>query len=327
MVWVGVGLMRHFHPRVCIGLPVRNGEDFLERALDSLLSQSFSDFEVIISDNASDDRTELICQSYCRRDPRIQYCRLDCNIGAGPNFNRVFDYCQSPYFKWMVHDDVLDPEWLEHCVAILDADPSVVLAHSAVRMIGDDDCLLKIRSDGKVVDRTGKVLLAVEPLHLAEDNRPERRFEDALRRMTWCMAGMGLMRADVLRSTHLHGGFYGSDFVLLAEMALLGRFRQDEAPLYSKRCHAAITVHKSRRERARWINPTLSPSLSGLRLRLAYLRALSVVPLTLRQRLSCLGTVARVAARNPLLHRLLPNGLRSLPLVGSWLRERGKSCP
>ena len=315
------------NPRVCIGLPVRNGEDFLEKALDSLLSQSFSDFEVIISDNASTDGTGDICRSYFRRDRRIHYSCLDSNIGAGPNFNLVFEHCQSPYFKWMVHDDVLEPQWLERCVSILDADPGVVLAHSAVRMIGDDGRLLKVRSDGKVVDGKGRVLLAVEPLHLVESDRPERRFEDALRRMTWCMPGMGLIRADALRRTHLHGRFYGSDFVLLAELALLGRFRQDESPLYFKRCHSAITVHKSRRERTKWIDPTLSSSLSGLRIRLAYLRALSVTPLTLRQRLSCLGTVARVAARNPLLHRLLPYGLRSLPLVGGWLRAREKSWP
>jgi glycosyltransferase involved in cell wall biosynthesis len=310
-------------PRVCIGLPVHNGEDFLEEALDSLLSQSFGDFEVIISDNASTDGTGDICRSYFRQDRRILYSRIDDNIGAGPNFNLVFGRCRSPYFKWMVHDDVLERDWLARCVGLLDADAGAVLAHSAVRMIGGDGRPLKVRPDGKVVDTHGKVLLAVEPLHLAEDDRPERRFEDALRKMTWCVPGLGLIRADALRRTHLHGPFYGSDYVLLAELALLGRFRQDEEPLYLKRCHAAITVHKSRQERAKWINPTVSPGVPGLRIRLGYLRALAVRSLTLGQWLRCLGTVARVAARNPLLHRLLPYGLRSLPVVGPWLRARG----
>ncbi len=310
-------------PSVCIGLPVHNGEAYLAEAFESLLTQTCGDFEVVVSDNASTDGTAAICRAYAARDQRIRYTRLETNMGAGPNFNRVFGFCRSPYFKWMCHDDVLAPEWLARCVALLDSDPHAVLAHTAVRMIAEDGRPLKVRpADGRVIDARGKPLLAVEPLHLAEGERPEDRFRDALRRSTWCTAGLGLVRAEALRRTHLHGDFYGSDFVLLAELALLGRFRQDEEPLTLKRVHGAITVHKTRAERAAWINPVVKPGMPWLRIRLAYLRTLSVASLTLGQQLSCLGTVARVSARNPILHRLLPYGLRSLPLLGPWLKAR-----
>lgn len=312
-------------PNVCIGFPVRNGAAFLAEALDSVLGQTCGDFEVVISDNASTDATEEICRLYAARDRRIRYTRTEVNIGAGPNFNRVFGFCRSPYFKWMVHDDVLLPAWLERCRALLDADPGAVLAHSGVRMVDEDGRPMKVRPDGKVVDRHGKPMLAVEALHLAEGAAPEDRFRDVLRRMTWCVAGLGLMRSEAVRATHLLGDFYGGDYVMLAELALLGRFRQDEEVLYLKRCHDSITVHKTWRERARWVNPATPSRWPWLRIRNAYLQALGVAPLTLRQRMSCLGTVARVSARNPLLRRLLPYGLRSLPRVGALLRARAQS--
>ena len=78
-------------PRVSIGIPVYNGENYLAEALDSLLRQSFGDFELLISDNASTDRTQEICRAYAARDARIRYVRQDRNIGAGPNHNRVLE--------------------------------------------------------------------------------------------------------------------------------------------------------------------------------------------------------------------------------------------
>ena len=104
-------------PRVSIGMPVYNGEEFLERALDSLLAQSFSDFELIISDNASQDKTQEICLRYAARDPRVKYYRNETNIGAAENFNRVFALSSGEYFKWAGHDDSWTPDYLERCVS------------------------------------------------------------------------------------------------------------------------------------------------------------------------------------------------------------------
>jgi glycosyltransferase involved in cell wall biosynthesis len=85
---------------VSIGLPVYNAGQYLEEALDSILAQTFEDFELIISDNGSTDNTEAICWSYARRDQRIRYFRNETNLGAAWNFNRVFELASGKYFKW-----------------------------------------------------------------------------------------------------------------------------------------------------------------------------------------------------------------------------------
>ena len=114
------------HPIVSIGLPVYNGEDFLKYALDSLLSQTFRDFEIIISDNASTDNTPKICQEYVLRDKRIRYIRQNNNMGALWNFNFVLKQSNKEYFIWVSSDDKLHPEFLEKNIDILEKNKNVV---------------------------------------------------------------------------------------------------------------------------------------------------------------------------------------------------------
>ena len=111
-------------PRVTLGVPVFNGGPFLPETLDSLLNQTFSDLEVVISDNASTDRTEEICRAYAARDPRVRYYRNDVNRGAAWNHNRVFELARGEFFKWSAADDLCAPEFLTLCVAALDRDPA-----------------------------------------------------------------------------------------------------------------------------------------------------------------------------------------------------------
>ena len=111
-------------PKVSIGLPVYNGEDFLAEALDSLLDQTYDDFELIISDNASTDSTADICTSYSAKDSRIRYLRSDVNLGAAVNYNLVFELATGEYFKWAAHDDICAPEFIGACVDILDRYPT-----------------------------------------------------------------------------------------------------------------------------------------------------------------------------------------------------------
>ena len=106
-------------PRLSIGIPVYNGESFLAQALDSLLAQTFHDFEIVISDNASTDRTPEICHAYVQRDPRVRYVRNPLNLGSVPNFNRVFEPSTAPLFKWAAHDDLHHETYLERCVRLL----------------------------------------------------------------------------------------------------------------------------------------------------------------------------------------------------------------
>lgn len=100
-------------PQVSIGMPVHNGARFIREAIDSLLAQTFSDFELIISDNASIDITEAICREYAAMDQRIRYVRQPENLGATANFIFVLDKAVGRYFMWAAADDIWDINWLE----------------------------------------------------------------------------------------------------------------------------------------------------------------------------------------------------------------------
>ena len=124
-------------PRVTIGLPVYNGEQYLVQALDALLAQTYTDFALIISDNASTDRTQEICLAYAAKDARIQYYRNPINIGSAKNFNHVFALSASEYFMWAAHDDYMAPKLVAKCVDVLDRDPTILLCHAWVKIIDE----------------------------------------------------------------------------------------------------------------------------------------------------------------------------------------------
>src|SRR5262245_55195681 len=121
-----VGEMGHSAvvPRLSIGVPVYNGQRFLRATLDSLLAQTFTDFELIICDNASTDGTEAICREYAARDPRVTYVRHDRNLGPAPNYNACFAHARGELFKWAAADDVVEPKFLQRCIEMLDSDPT-----------------------------------------------------------------------------------------------------------------------------------------------------------------------------------------------------------
>src|SRR5205823_3548731 len=111
-------------PLLSIGLFVYNGERFLQETLDSLLSQTFRDFELIISDNGSTDGTQVICERHAAADPRIRYYRSGTNMGAGWNIRRVFSLATGKYFKWAACDDLYESTFLSTCIEALEHDES-----------------------------------------------------------------------------------------------------------------------------------------------------------------------------------------------------------
>ncbi len=125
-------------PKVSIGLPVYNGERHIGELITSVASQSFADFELIVSDNASTDSTGEICRDWASRDGRIRYFRNALNIGAAPNYHQVFRMARADLFKWSAHDDMLGPGFLDSCVAALGGDDRAVLAYTAARQVDGD---------------------------------------------------------------------------------------------------------------------------------------------------------------------------------------------
>ena len=126
-------------PRLSIGLPVYNGEGLLPEAIEALLGQSYKDFELIISDNASTDGTAEICRDYEAQDSRVRYVRQPSNVGVIANHNGLVAHARGEFFKWASHDDLYAGDYLQRCVDALDEHPEAVLAH-AWWVLMDESC-------------------------------------------------------------------------------------------------------------------------------------------------------------------------------------------
>lgn len=262
-------------PLVSIGLPVYNGAMYLRQAIDSILAQTFVDFELVICDNASTDETEEICLDYARRDPRVRYHRNETNIGGSRNHNRVFELSRGEYFAWAGHDDVRAPTFLERTVRVLDADPAIVLCFSTTCWI----------------DASGRVI-AIRPFGpRADSSDPVERFRELIRMDHNLDPCYGLIRSDVLRQTRLEGQYADSDRVLLAELALHGRFFQIREELLFRRDHPlrSTKLYPSRHERTAWFEPGGADKLVFPHPRQfwEYLRAIHRSPLGWRERGRC----------------------------------------
>lgn len=262
-------------PRVSLGMPVYNGEAYLELALQSLLSQTFGDFDLIISDNASTDRTSSICRDYAARDRRIRFLRNDVNVGYCRNQNRVIELSHAEYFLVTHHDDIRAPQFLERTVAILDADPSIVICYTKTRDI----------------DEHGNLLPRVDPPLRFDSSDWRERFRDSIRMDHICEPDFGLIRNDKLRKTRLHGDYADSDRVLLAELALHGRFHCIPEVLFYRRAHAAqsTAIARDRQSRTVWFNPEKKGRLIFPHFRQfkEYLAAIGRAPVDWRQRMWC----------------------------------------
>jgi glycosyltransferase involved in cell wall biosynthesis len=236
-------------PLVSIGLFVYNGERFIEQTLDSILSQTFTDFELIISDNASTDRTGEIALAYAARDSRIRYYRSDHNMGAGWNVRRVYELAIGSYFKQAAADDLLEPDFLWRCVEILEKDSDCVLAYTRTTEVDEDGHFIKNYATPMQADSTD----------------PVARFRAMLLPLHNCYQVFGVMRMSALRRIPAQGSYVNADGVLLARMSLLGRFYEVPEHLFISRRHSGQSMQtppvRLQQPRFRLIDrwPTLPP--------------------------------------------------------------------
>ncbi len=233
-------------PTLTIGMPVYNGATYVTEALESILAQTFRDFELIISDNASTDDTETICRAFAARDPRVTYRRNAENVGLSANNNLLVPLARGRLFKWAPHDDVLRPHYLERCVAALDADPSVVLAYPQTDFVDGDGNPLDLTDPG---------------WHLIMDD-PSERLLVAIVADRYMNAILGVIRTDALRRTRLLPRYAGGDDRLIAELSLLGKFVEVPERLYVRRIHKGSTG--GNRGNTKWLRAHWSGSRRGM---------------------------------------------------------------
>jgi glycosyltransferase involved in cell wall biosynthesis len=299
-------------PRLTIGLPVYNGEKYLAESLDSLLGQSYEDFELIITDNASTDGTAEICHRYARQDSRVRYVRQPRNIGAAPNHNFAVGQARGELFKWASHDDLYAPNLVEHCIKALDECPDIVLAHSWTAL----------------VDSSGQVTEKIEyPLATASPEAPER-----FRSLLYGNSGddcYGIIRTEVLRRTSPLGSYHHADRTTTTELALHGPFYQIPDWLYFRRDHLdrAERARPTVRARCANLDPRRVDRLRHPLIRLygeylwGYVTAIHNAPLSLADRQQCYLHLAKWAASRILPGRTSRAGEPGPGSVGAPLRQ------
>ncbi len=210
--------MASHQPRVSIGMAIYNEERFLRPALDSLLAQDYSDFELIISDNASTDGTQAISLEYAARDPRIRYHRNETNVGATENFNIAFRLSSGEYFMWAGGHDVWAPTYLSRCLAVLESDANIVHCNSLAQPMSQDgkgfgppERQLDTRRRGRLV-RANLILWQASVFFI-----------------------YAVFRSQALRRTPPLRRVIGPDLLLGFEMALLGTTAIVPEPLFFMR--------------------------------------------------------------------------------------------
>jgi glycosyltransferase involved in cell wall biosynthesis len=273
-------------PVVSLGLPVFNGENYLAQTLDSILAQSFKGFELIISDNASTDATQSICENYARKDDRIRYIRQSKNLGAAANYDFTFHEATGELFKWCAHDDILGHNFLRTCVAHLNDHPEDVGA---------------LPQDVRQINPTGKTLDHVTIDLGPDDVIDAKRFAlfAPRSRQIHCAPFFALFRRKTLASTNLHGDYLSSDRVLIAEMLLHGHIALLKSSHFSFRVH---DQQYSQRMSAGqdfcidWIDPKKSGKrvMKHSRYVVEFARSVNRARLPLRDRMICYGGVARL---------------------------------
>jgi glycosyltransferase involved in cell wall biosynthesis len=315
-------------PRLAIGLPVFNGERYLAESLESITAQTYSDFELLISDNASTDRTQQICREYAAKDSRIHYYRNEKNIGAPLNFNRVFELSYSELFKWASCDDVHAPTYLQKCIAILDKDPSIILCHSKTGCIDEH---------GKLIGnydwiKTSRII----------SWKPHERFGEYLSINNPVWALFGVIRASSLRKTPLQGCYMDSDRNLMAEIALMGRiyeipeylfFGREHPYSYTKKFYgdAHVATEDNYRQQLAWWSQGDWCTFPRLRNCFEFFRSVRRSKLKWSEKLLCYDQISRWLIREGwllmendlenLITRRSPNGNKFISAIKSNLRH------
>lgn len=267
-------------PTISVGMPVYNGERYVESALRSVLEQTLDDFELIVCDNASTDGTAEIVRDLAAGDRRIRYTRNERNLGAAGNYNHAFALARAPYFRWMNADDLIEPELHALCLQALQRHPEAVLAYGRTR----------------IIDATGQVTGDYDDNLDLRDPSPSARFRAFFKRVGLTNVIYGLMRRDALARTSLmgNGRMPAADTRMMAELTLLGCFVELEPVLFQRRMHADASSWDradDARQASFWGNTDSRFVVPHWRLYTGYLGRALAYPLSPAERLRVIGHV------------------------------------
>jgi len=311
-------------PRVSVGMPVYNGAKYMREAIDAILAQTFTDLELIISDNGSTDDTQKICAEYAARDSRVRVFRFPRNMGPATNYNKVIELARGEFFKFQAHDDLIAPTFLEKCVAVLDANPDVVNAYPRTK---------RIDADGKVFGEFHTELDLTHPsaaVRLARYVFTSHKKHHAAE--LW-----GLVRMKTFNAFRpVQGSYPSADRVVATRMIMQGPLKRVEEYLFFDREHAGRSEQQNDKKSIRqgsllarrigcgptppyqwWDSSKLGkivfPEWRWLG---EYARGVFIVPLSFTQRVMCLGVIAALSVK------FVPRLARDLIIAAELLTYR-----
>jgi glycosyltransferase involved in cell wall biosynthesis len=262
-------------PLLSIGLFLHNGDRFLEAAITSILNQTFTDFELILSDNCSTDGSAEICRRFAAQDSRIRYYRAEHTMSAGWNLRNVYSKANGKYFKWATHDDMIQPDFLRLCIDALEADDSLVVAHTLTRCIDESGQFVESNDERLRTSSLDPVVRARDLLLKGHDGYPIS----------------GLIRLDALRKLPPRGSEAHSDRALLLQLGLLGRFYEVAEHLSICTRHTVDTVSVPAEQ-------SRKPIFAEWNAAKEFARSVARSPLSRGQRLRCYGAIMRWALSN-----------------------------
>ncbi|MFK8053398.1 MAG: glycosyltransferase family 2 protein [Woeseiaceae bacterium] len=262
-------------PLISVGMPVYNGERYVADAIESVLAQTEGNFELIIADNASTDKTYEICQRYADQDSRIVLHRNPKNVGAAGNYNLLVEMAKAPYFRWSNADDLIAADSHAECLKVLEAHPEAVISFGQTMFM----------------DEHGKETGLFEDNLDIRDNEPSIRFRRFCSQYKLTNAVYGLMRTDAVRQTNLFGdgSLPAADISFMAELILLGSFHEIPKTLFYRRMHPEASSHDrddDERQQAFWSANGSAFRLPVLRQTSAYLRYVWRIDLPFKEKLS-----------------------------------------
>jgi glycosyltransferase involved in cell wall biosynthesis len=269
-------------PRLSIGLPVYNGASLISESIEALLGQTYDDFELVISDNASTDDTADICRDYAKQDSRIRYIRQPHNIGLNPNHNFVVRQARGELFKMASHDDLYARDLLKRSIEALDANPQTVLAHCREARI----------------DKSGHVTEVLKYSVAADAPQAPERFRSMLFD-GWDDYTYGVMRMKALLKTGLHRSHHFADRTINTELCLQGPFYLVPDWLYFRREDPDRTHNYTVRSRCVYLDPQRASRLRHPVVRLygeyiwGYAVAIRRAPLSPGDRAQCYRYLGR----------------------------------
>ena len=212
---------------VTIGLPIYNGASLCRIAIESVLAQTYPNFELLVSDNCSTDETEDVCREYARRDSRVRYSKTERNLGSARNCCRTVELARGEYFRWIAHDDWIHPDFITECLPIAEANPEIISVAPIIDIV--DRAGIKYQS---VVSYTGRASWSSNRIEQYAQMMDELAYcethSDGLFMVAYSFA---LHRLSLLRRTRLLMPFISSDYVLAAELALWGKLAFVNKPL------------------------------------------------------------------------------------------------